>query len=121
MNPVKISKQMEVTFCDMLVDAINVENGVQEEQTTNVKSWTIDNKGGVMMLTAIEDDENIITVDAILSNKRCLDYVKEKLGYDVPTIEYTYKVPVNSYKNKKNKYRPYKGIAVVLDPNSLPF
>ena len=91
------AKKME-GFCDMLVDVINIENGVQDKPTTNVKGWT---KDGNLLLTKIEVEEgHKLSVDTIVSLKVCREY--SKLGHEVKTTPYTYS-------------DGYKGLAVVLE------
>ena len=93
------SKKME-GFCDMLVDAINIENGVQVKPTTNIKGWT---KDGNLLLTKIEVEEGRkLSVDTIVSLKTCREYISSKLGHEVKTTPYTYS-------------DGYKGLAVVLE------
>lgn len=93
------SKKME-GFCDMLVDAINIENGVQVKPTTNIKGWT---KDGNLLLTKIEvEDGHKLSVDTIVSTKNCVEYINKQLGYEVKLTPYTYS-------------DGYKGKAVVLN------
>lgn len=93
------TKKME-GFCDMLVDVINIENGVQDKPTTSVKGWT---KDGNLLLTKIEVEEgHKLSVDTIVANKKCREYISSKLGHEVKTTPYTYS-------------DGYKGLAVVLE------
>lgn len=93
------TKKME-GFCDMLVDVINIENGVQDKPTTSVKGWT---KDGNLLLTKIEvEDGHKLSVDTIVSNKKCVEYINKQLGYEVKLTPYTYS-------------DGYKGKAVVLN------
>lgn len=91
---VEASKKME-GFCDMLVDAINIENGVQTKPMTKVKGWT---KDGNLLLTKIEvEDGHKLSVDTIVSNKKCVEYINKQLGYEVKLTPYTYS---DGYKGK---------------------
>lgn len=93
------TKKME-GFCDMLVDVINIENGVQDKPTTSVKGWT---KDGNLLLTKIEVEEGRkLSVDTIVSLKTCREYISSKLGHEVKTTPYTYS-------------DGYQGLAVVLE------
>lgn len=93
------TKKME-GFCDMLVDVINIENGVQDKPTTSVKGWT---KDGNLLLTKIEVEEGRkLSVDTIVSLKTCREYINSKLGHEVKTTPYTYS-------------DGYQGLAVVLE------
>lgn len=93
------TKKME-GFCDMLVDVINIENGVQDKPTTSVKGWT---KDGNLLLTKIEVEEgHKLSVDTIVANKKCVEYINKQLGYKVKLTPYTYS-------------DGYKGKAVVLN------
>ena len=93
------TKKME-GFCDMLVDVINIENGVQVKPSTSVKGWT---KDGNLLLTKIEvEDGHKISVDTLVSNWKLIAYINSKLGYKVKLTPYTYS-------------DGHKGKAVVLD------
>ena len=84
----------------MLVDVINIENGVQDKPTTSVKGWT---KDGNLLLTKIEVEEgHKLSVDTIVANKKCVEYINKQLGYKVKLTPYTYS-------------DGYKGKAVVLN------
>ena len=75
-------------MCDILIDIIKVEKGLQTKPTTNVTKWR---KNGEYLIGFYNGskENDYVPVSACLVTEASRNYINEQLGFEIEVVNYT--------------------------------